>query len=536
MTGHYLPHGSTRCPQMADLAWLIPALPLLAAALIGVGCLAGRNRGDTAERMTDRIATAAAGLSLLVVLTLDVAALLQGAPGQVHLATWLRSGDYTIELSLTLDALGLAMTTLVTLLSLLTLRFSVNYMHREAGYARFYMVLSLFTAAMQLIVMAGNALLAFVGWELAGVSSFLLIAWTLDRGTATGNAVRAFVTNRIGDAGFIIAIVLSLFWVNSTEWPDIIACTGSLEKLNVGLITAAFLIPALAKSAQLPFSPWITRALEGPTPSSALFYGALMVHAGVYLVIRLEPLFEQVPVLMTALMLFGGATALYGLLGSLVQTDVKSALVFSTIGQTGLMFLECGLGWFTFAAWHLAAHAVWRAYQFLSAPALMHFLDDRRTRPVPHWLARQRWLYNAVLHRFWLDSIADWLLIRPTRSLARDTQAFDQQVVNRLVGLPASAGSVSSLAQWEQIKAGRGGRVIGDSGDVGHAGGALGQLMEAVAGLLNWFEQHLVLKGGDEGLPPMLYRLGGVLLRIEELLSEPRYLILLIVITFIVIL
>ncbi len=520
---------------MHELAWLIPLLPLLAAATIGAGYITGLNRGEAGEKQTSRIAVTAATLSLLLTLLMDVYALLEGVPEQLRLGTWLHSGIYAIELSFTLDALGLSMTTLVTLLSVLTVRFSVNYMHREAGYQRFFMVLCLFMAAMLLIVMAGNALLAFIGWELAGVSSYLLINFAFERTTASINATRAFVTNRIGDAGFIIAIALSLFWIGSVEWPEILAGTMTLEKPQVGLIASAFLLAALVKSAQVPFSPWITRALEGPTPSSAIFYGALMVHAGAYLVIRLGPVFEQVPVLMLALILIGGCTALYGFLVGLVQTDIKSNLIFSTLGQVGLIFLECGLGWFTFAAWHLAAHAVWRAYQFLSAPALMHFMS-RPGRPVPRWLARNRWLYTACLQRFWLDNLADWLLVRPTRALARDTQSFDQKIVNRMVGLPGSASAVSSLAQWENIKHGQTSRIVGDSGGIGQARGAMGRLMEAVATLLHWFEEHLVLKGGDEGIFNLIQRLGKGLMKIELLLSEPRYLILLIVITFIVIL
>jgi NADH:ubiquinone oxidoreductase subunit 5 (subunit L)/multisubunit Na+/H+ antiporter MnhA subunit len=521
---------------MADYAWLIPLLPLLASAGIGMGYIAGWNRGEAGERFTAGLASSAAALALLLLLGIDAIALLQGVPGQVSHGVWLHSGDYVVQLSFNLDALGLSLATLAALISLLTLRFSVNYLHREAGFQRFFMLLSLFMSAMLLIVLAGNALFTFIGWELAGVSSYLLIAFALDRPAATLNAGRAFITNRIGDAGFIVALSLSLFWLNSVEWPAILGCTSNLDMLRIGLIVASFLLPALVKSAQVPFTPWITRALDGPTPSSAVFYGALMVHAGVYLVIRLEPLLQQVPVLMMTLVLLGGATALYGFLASLVQTDVKSALMFATIGQTGLMFLACGLGWFTFAAWHLAAHASWRAYQFLSAPALMHLTDSRPSRPVPGWLQRRKWLYTATLQRFWLDNLADWLLARPTRMLAQDMQAFDQQVVNRLVGLPGSASAVSSLAQWEAFRHGRTGRVVGDSGDVGHGRGAIGRLLETVAGLLHWFEEHLVLKGGDVGIFNLVQRLGTVLVKIEVLLSEPRYLILLIVITFIVIL
>jgi NADH:ubiquinone oxidoreductase subunit 5 (subunit L)/multisubunit Na+/H+ antiporter MnhA subunit len=521
---------------MHSLVWLIPGLPVLAAAGIGLGYLAGWNRGEAGERFTAGIASIAALLALLLLLGIDGLAVLQGTPGQVSHGIWLHSGDYVVQLSFNLDTLGLALATLVALIALLTLRFSINYLHREAGFQRFFILLSLFMSAMLLIVLAGNALFTFVGWELAGVSSYLLITYALDRPVANANAGRAFVTNRIGDAGFIIALSLSLFWLHSVEWADILACTHDLDRLQVGLIAATFLLAALVKSAQVPFTPWITRALEGPTPSSAIFYGSLMVHAGVYLVLRLEPLLQQVPVLMMTLVLLGGATALYGFLASLVQTDVKSALMFATIGQTGLMFLACGLGWFTFAAWHLAAHASWRAYQFLSAPALMHLTDGRPSRPVPGWLCRRKWLYTATLQRFWLDNLADWLLVRPTRRLAQDTQAFDQQVINRLVGLPGSASAVSSLAQWEAFRLGRAGRVVGDSGDVGHGSGAFGHLLETIAALFYWFEEHLVLKGGDVGIFNLVQRLGSILARIDVLLSQPRYLILLILITFVVIL
>jgi NADH:ubiquinone oxidoreductase subunit 5 (subunit L)/multisubunit Na+/H+ antiporter MnhA subunit len=260
-----------------------------------------------------------------------------------------------------------------------------------------------------------------------------------------------------------------------------------------------------------------------------------MVHAGVYLIIRLAPLLELIPELMLLLAVFGAITALYGFLAGLVQTDTKSSLIFSTTGQVGLMFLECGLGWFSFAAWHLALHAAWRAYQFLSAPGLMHLMG-RSNRPVPRWLQHRRWLYTASLQRFWLDNIANWLLIKPVRYLARDTQSFDQQVVNRLVGLPGSASVVSSLAQWEKFKVGESGRVVGDSGDVGRGRGMAGRLMEGVAALLQWFEEHLVLKGGDEGIFNLIQRLGSNLEKVEFLLSQPRYLFLLILITFIVIL
>jgi formate hydrogenlyase subunit 3/multisubunit Na+/H+ antiporter MnhD subunit len=520
-------------PDIAHFVWLIPLLPTLAAVVIALTYLFANNRGEQGERLTARVALSAGGLSLLLVLVIDVTAMIQGAmPGQIRLGQWLSSGTYNIHISFTLDALGLVMMTLVSVIALITLRFSVNYMHREAGFQRFFMILCLFTSAMLLIVMGGSAAMVFVGWELAGVSSYLLIGYAVERPTATNNATRAFVTNRIGDAGFILGLFLALYWVGDLEWPTLLSAAGDLPTLSSGLLALGFLIAALVKSAQVPFAPWIARALEGPTPSSAVFYGSLMVHAGVYLVIRLEPLLEQTPLIMTLMALIGLLTALYGYLVGLVQTDVKSTLMFSTTAQVGLMFLTCGLGLFELASVHLVIHAIWRAYQFLSSPAHMHLISHP-TRPVPDWLAQQRWLYTAALNRFWLDPLGDWLLTQPSKALARETQAFDERIIVPLVGLPARADAVTSLADWEAQK--RGFSRLAE-GDIGHGQGVAGKLMETIATLLHWFEEHLVLKGGGEGLVNTIQRVGAKLQKVEELLSQPRYLLLLIMATFAVIL
>jgi NADH-quinone oxidoreductase subunit M len=275
---------------------------------------------------------------------------------------------------------------------------------------------------------------AFVGWELAGISSWLLIGYTWERPLATGNALFVFLTNRVGDAGFMLGIALAVWSVGTLEWAWL-AGDGSLGTVSARLLAAGFVLAALVKSAQLPFTPWIARALEGPTPSSAVFYGSLMVHAGVYLLCRLQGLLLQVPDLLALLAVVGLATAVYGSLCALVQSDVKSALIFSTVTQVGLMFFCCGLGLFWLAACYSGLHAAWRAYQFLLAPAYMH-LVRRPARPVPRWLAAQRWWYTAALQRFWIEPLANSLLTRPTLALGRDVRALDERFIDPLVGAP----------------------------------------------------------------------------------------------------
>ncbi len=508
---------------LLELIPLVPALPLLAALWIAIGYVVGANRGEAGEKMTSHITLMASGLSLLIILAIDVMSLHYGAaPGQVVLGQWLAVGDYQINISFTLDTLGLAMTTLVALIAFLTLRFSVNYMHREEGFQRFFMVMSLFSAAMLLIVSAGNALLMFIGWELAGVSSYLLIAYVFERPTATANATRAFVTNRIGDAAFILALFLAINWFGGVEWPTLLDASGSagggLESLSAGLLATAFLIAALAKSAQFPFAPWIGRALEGPTPSSAIFYGSLMVHAGVYLLIRLQPLFEQVPMLTPLLVLLGLISVLYGWLGAQVQSDVKSGLMFATTAQVGLMFIECGLGWYELASWHLMAHASWRALQFLSAPSIF-MLVEQTAKPVPDWLRRRHWLYHATLQRFWLDDLSDGLLVRPSHELAREVERFDTAVINRMVGHDSS-GLIAAADS---------------KGQIGTARGVAGHTMEWLATRLEWLENNLILRLGGEGLLGLISRIGKKAQLIETLLEQPRYLWLMIMATFVVI-
>src|SRR5574343_442803 len=335
--------------HLHDWVWLLPGLPLLAVLINGARVLLGRAQGDAAEPLTARLSSLAAFGGLLLLLAIDAMALSQGAPGHRILGHWFGSGTWAATISFMLDPLSLTLATLTALIGWLVVRFSANYLHREAGFHRFFISLSFFLAGIQLVLLAGNGLLAFVGWEMCGVSSFLLMVYVWLRPAATGNALFAFVTNRAGDAGFLLGLGLAAAWRVGFEWTALANAT-QLSVVNDRLLVIGFVIAALAKSAQLPFSAWLSRALEGPTPSSAIFYGAVMVHAGVYLLLRLEPVLQQAPDVMAGLLLAGLATALYAWLCGMVQTDVKSALVFATVSHVGLMVMACGLGFFGVAS------------------------------------------------------------------------------------------------------------------------------------------------------------------------------------------
>ncbi|MEN9503912.1 MAG: hypothetical protein RI964_3197 [Pseudomonadota bacterium] len=511
---------------------LIPAMPLLAAGWIVLRLLFGIGTSADGERHTARAVTGAAAASLALVLVADGQFLLHGSePRTVILGNWLSSGTYSAQISFMVDPLSLSMATLVGVILLLVSRFAVNYLHRERGFQRFFLVLALFTAAMQLIALAGSVMLTFIGWELAGVSSWMLIAYNGQSRTATANANRAFVTNRIGDTGLLLGMFMALKWLHSLEWSVITTPPPDLSSLMVGVMAMGFMLAALAKSAQFPFSAWITRAMEGPTPSSAVFYGSIMVHAGVYLLLRMHPLLEHIPTLNYLLWVCGGLTVLYGWLGGLVQTDIKTSLMFAVLAQVGLMLISIALGWYSFALLHLVLHALWRAYQFLYSPSFALFTQWQAAPPAPRWLQHRPRLYAAALQRFWLDALADWLLVKPTQALSQEAQVFDGQILDQLSGTPQVHGGVMSLAEMQAVQRGQ----LHLQTDIGVGTGILGKTMQWLAQQCEALEQHLVLQSNGGKAKVGWDWVGRYLDRAEHLLKQPRYLVLLVAVTLVVI-
>lgn len=518
---------------MDALVVLIPLMPFLAAVIIGVGHLFGAIKGESGESFTAITATWAISMSCLLALALLGADLLGRNGGAFDLGLWLDSDKLKIAFGFITTGFNVKLAALFAVLLTIIMRFSINYMHREAGFHRFFFILSLFASAMLLLVLSGSALGTFMGWEIAGLCSYLLIAYAYNRPVAVANATRVFVTNRIGDAAFILGLGLSVAWVESLNWADINASVVALGKGEAAAIGLCFTVAALVKSAQLPFSPWLARAMEGPTPSSSAFYGAVMIHSGVYLMIMLQPLVDQTPLVRVLLVFAGLTTAGYSYFTGLAQTDIKSSQVFATTGQLGLMFLECGLGFWQLAAWHLCAHAVVRCYLVLTAPSLMFNVRDNPIKPVSPLLANKRWLFAASLQRFWVEQITDWALAKPTRYLARDLSYFDDNILDRLMGVPAPAiNAASSLAQLEERAVGA---RLDDSRDTFVSGTGIVSGLAGWAGhLVHWFEDRLVLQGISTDTLQVGRKLGQLANQFETQVLRPRYLVLLVFITLLV--
>ena len=512
-------------------AWAAPAAPLAAAVLIGAHALQGAGRrgpatadpllaGDAREVWPGRLAIGATLLSLLAVLAAILVAVTAALSGDGSIALAPPAGHWfgRIGLSLRLDGPGLAFALVCATAGFVAMGFSRTYLHREAGHDRFLAGLCLLLSGMQLIALGGNAALVFVGWELAGFASWLLIGYAWTRPVATAHARYAFVTNRIGDAGFLAALALCALWIGSLDWTDIHA---TRDPLTVRLVCLAFVLAALVKSAQWPFSSWIARALEGPTPSSALFYGALLVHAGAFLLIRIAPLLEQVPDVRLLIGLLGLATAFSAHGIARVQADIKSVLLFATLAQIGLIFLWCALGWTDFATLHLIAHAAWRTVQFLQAPSALE-LGVRTPASAPAASRLNAFLYSLSLHRFHLDATADATLIQPLNTLGSDARRLDDEVIGPVAGTPTPLAPPENEALEERT-------LIGSPG-------LIGRWLFSLADHLQTLESKLLLKPGESPLTRLLGQIGDYLAAIERLLAQPHYLLALIVLTFVVIL
>ncbi len=513
-------------------AWiiLVPLLPLLAAVCIGILHFCRILLGERGEKTTARITLTAISLSAIIAMLILAT---QPVEHGYDYGNWINTGKFVVAIKLAAHRFNLALATLFALLLLIVMRFSVNYLHREAGFHRFFFILNLFAAAMLLLVLSANALFSFVGWEVAGVCSYWLIAYAYDRPIAAHNATRAFVTNRTGDGGFILGMALALIWLESCDWQAINSGATDLARDDATLLALSFTLAALTKSAQIPFTPWLARAMEGPTPSSAIFYGGIMIHAGVFLMIQLQPLLTQAPLALWVLWIVGGSTAIYSYWAGLSQTDIKSSQIFACSTQLGLMFVECGLEFWTLAAWHLAAHAVVRCYLLLSAPSILHATNAQPIKPVATALLNCRWAFVMSLQRGWLEPIVDLITVKPVLNLAKDMRKIDDRLIDPVLGVPAPAiKAISSLAQWEEQRMGA--NLESEEDSFAHGSGLAGKLAQWTASLMNWFEYHFILRGLGSDSIHLGRRLGHIANRFEQMLLSPRYLTLFVLITLMV--
>ncbi|MBI5167713.1 MAG: NADH-quinone oxidoreductase subunit L [candidate division NC10 bacterium] len=385
---------------MIDYVWLVPAFPLIGVLING---FFGRRIRRAAVGW---VACGVMGLSFLVS-SLVFWDLLQLPPdkrvfkGVVF--TWIASGDLRAEAGFLLDPLSAVMILVVSGVGFLIHVYSVGYMGEDRDYPRYFTHLNLFAFSMLLLVLASNYLLFFVGWELVGLCSYLLIGFWFERKTAADAGKKAFVVNRIGDFGFALGIMLIFVTFGSLDFQEVFRMAP--EKLQVGsalatAITLLLFTGAMGKSAQIPLYVWLPDAMEGPTPVSALIHAATMVTAGVYMVARNHVLYELAPFSLALVAAVGMATAFFTASIALVQNDIKRIMAYSTISQLGYMFTGAGVGAYAAGIFHLMTHAFFKALLFLAAGSVMHALANETD------IRRMGALKEHIPITFWTMAIA----------------------------------------------------------------------------------------------------------------------------------
>jgi NADH-quinone oxidoreductase subunit L len=319
--------------------------------------------------------------------------------------TWISAGEITVNASLQLDPLSAVMMAFVTFVGFLIHVYSVGYMHQETdeGYARYFAYLNLFMFAMLLLVLGSNLPVLFVGWEGVGLCSYLLIGYYYEKEWCAAAGSKAFIVNRIGDLGFLLAIFATIAVFGSVEFNEIFASAASHPSEYAGaatIIALLLFVGAIGKSAQIPLYVWLPDAMAGPTPVSALIHAATMVTAGVYIVARCNVFFRLSPTAMIVVGVVGGVTALFAATIGLAQNDIKKVLAYSTVSQLGYMFLAAGVGAFTAAIFHVVTHAFFKACLFLGSGSVIHAnsgeQDMRKMGGLREYMPTTYWTFVAA--------------------------------------------------------------------------------------------------------------------------------------------
>ncbi len=435
---------------MAICALLVVAPPAALALNMGLSLLLGYR---PSERRLALSTQATVVLSSIAAATLLINMLLTDqVQYTLDIGRWvdLPVEHFHFSVKFLFDRLSIPFVILSLVLCGVISAFANRYLHRDEGYTRFFLFFVIFLLGIVVTSVAGTIETMFLGWELVGLSSALLVAFFHNRVNPVANGLRVWTIYRFADGAFLFAALvlhhltgggdLNLM-MGSKPWPESACVLDSSHALIVGLL---LLVAAAGKSALVPFSGWLPRAMEGPTPSSAIFYGALSVHLGAYLLLRVGPMLEQSPTLQWIIIALGGITAVYAGLVGRVQTDVKSALAFASLLQVSIIVVEIGFGLRYLALIHIIGHASMRSLQLLRAPSLLR--DHRRLEDNIGYMERTKettrsdsaltplriWRYRFAMERGYLDTILDDWIATPFLRLFRWFDGLERRVVKFL--------------------------------------------------------------------------------------------------------
>jgi NADH-quinone oxidoreductase subunit L len=373
--------------DVLDLAWVIPVLPAFGAAVL---LLFGKRIG---EPRAGWFATTMMALTF-VAAVITFFALWSLHPEEreniSHGFTWIEAAGFKVDFRFLVDPLSTTMILFITGVGTLIHLYSIGYMHGDPRFSRFFAYMNLFAASMLVLVLASSFLLTYLGWEGVALCSYLLVSFWFERNSAAVAGKKAFVTNRVGDFGFLLAMFLLFSKVGTLDYSVMNRGAATLSQSTVTAIALLLLLGAIGKSAQIPLHVWLPDAMEGPTPVSALIHAATMVTAGVFLICRAHPFFEASDHAGTVVAWVGAITALLAATVAIMQYDIKRVLAYSTISQLGYMFLAVGVGAYSAAMFHMITHAFFKALLFLGAGSVIHGLHDeqdmRRMGALRRWM------------------------------------------------------------------------------------------------------------------------------------------------------
>jgi NADH-quinone oxidoreductase subunit L len=359
---------------VVELVWLIPALPLAGFLVLA---LFGSRIG---EPYAGWFATAMVAASFAVALVCFGGLFdLPENTYELTLFSWVPAGDFNVDIGFLLDPLSMTMVLFITGIASLIHLYSIGYMHGDSRFPKFFTYLNLFVFSMLMLVLGDNLLLTFLGWEGVGACSYFLISFWFEKDANASAGKKAFITNRVGDWGFMVATFAAFFAFGTIKYTEMLPVAGGLAVSTATFIGVMLFIGATGKSAQIPLFIWLPDAMAGPTPVSALIHAATMVTAGVYLMVRVNPILAaSADWLPTLIAWVGVLTALLAATIAVAQTDIKKVLAYSTVSQLGYMFLAVGTGGYAAAIFHMITHAFFKALMFLGAGSVIHGMHDEQ--------------------------------------------------------------------------------------------------------------------------------------------------------------
>jgi NAD(P)H-quinone oxidoreductase subunit 5 len=364
-----------------DYAWLIPVFPLAGAMLVGLGLISLNKFTNKLRDLNAVLIISLMGAAMAMSFAL-LASQFQGHPTYIQSFEWASAGNFHLNMGYTIDHLTSLMLVIVTTVAMLVMIYTHGYMSHDKGYVRFYAYLSLFSSSMLGLVISPNLVQVYIFWELVGMCSYLLIGFWYDRKAAADACQKAFVTNRVGDFGLLLGM-LGIYWATGSFDFQIMGDrlqelveTGAIGGALAALFAILVFMGPVAKSAQFPLHVWLPDAMEGPTPISALIHAATMVAAGVFLIARMYPVFEQIPTAMNTIAWTGATTAFLGASIAITQNDIKKGLAYSTMSQLGYMVMAMGVGAYSAGLFHLMTHAYFKAMMFLGSGSVIHGMEE----------------------------------------------------------------------------------------------------------------------------------------------------------------